>query len=138
MPQPRLSGIDHYVLSVENVEKSCAFYTRVMGARVITFGDNRHAIQIGAQKINLHPAKSVHTPLAKHPTPGSADMCFLSDSALADWQGHLQACDIDIVLGPVERTGARGPILSLYIYDPDGNLIEIANQVRVDEDSHQK
>lgn len=132
MLPPRLRSIDHLVLNVADLEQSCAFYTQALGARIVRFGDNRLAIQIGAQKINLHPAQSAHAPLAKHPTAGSADLCFLSDNALSEWRSHLQACDVAIVLGPTQRSGACGPILSLYIYDPDGNLIEIANQLRLD------
>lgn len=126
---PQLNAIDHLVLTVADVEATCAFYARVLGSPIVTFGEQRRALQIGKQKINLHPLGNSYFPKAQTPLPGSADLCFLSDTALAAWQVHLQKCGVSIELGPVPRTGASGPLLSIYLRDPDGNLIEIANAV---------
>ena len=134
MSAPRINAIDHLVLNVADIETSCEFYVRVLGATAITFGDNRRALQIGAQKINLHPPVHRYSPVAHHPHRGSADLCFLTDTSLALWQTHLEAQGVAILLGPVARTGAMGPLTSLYLHDPDGNLIEIANQTKPTED----
>lgn len=128
MDGPRLTGIDHLVLTVADIDKTCDFYARVLGAMPISFGNNRRALQIGTQKINLHPLRSAYTPIARHPQAGSADLCFLSEAPLAVWQLHLQNCGVEILMGPVARTGASGPLMSIYLYDLDGNLLEIANQ----------
>ena len=98
------------------------------GAHHLRRGPPR-ALQIGQQKINLHPFTNTYTPKAQHPTCGSADLCFLSGTALATWLEHLAACGIAVIAGPVPRTGATGPIESIYLRDPDGNLIEIANLI---------
>jgi len=125
-----LTGLDHLVLTVADLERTCAFYARVLGMRAESFttatGEVRQALHFGAMKINLHRAGAEFEPKARQPLPGSADLCFLTEAPLADWQAHLADCGVAIEEGPVERTGARGPILSLYLRDPDGNLIEIA------------
>lgn len=127
---PKVTALDHLVLTVADIDATLRFYTRVMGMRAETFrpadGSSRHALSFGTQKINLHPAADPFEPKAARPGPGSADLCFLTGTPLADWQAHLAAQGIAIEEGPVPRTGATGPILSLYIRDPDGNLIEIA------------
>ncbi len=128
MEVPRLAAIDHLVLTVADVDKSSDFYAQALGATPIIFGENRRALQIGVQKINLHPLCSPYPPVARRPQAGSADICFLSDTPLAQWQAHLKKCGVEIILGPVARTGATGPLISIYLYDPDGNLIEISNQ----------
>lgn len=129
---PQVASLDHLVLTVADPEATAAFYVRVMGMRDETFragdGSLRRALVFGAQKINLHRAGAEFAPHAAAPVPGSADLCFLSATPLADWQAHLAAEGVAIEDGPVARTGATGPILSLYIRDPDANLIEIANR----------
>ncbi|KIL45084.1 VOC family protein [Jeotgalibacillus soli] len=123
----KISQLDHFVLTVKNISKTCDFYHRVLGMKVITFGEGRKALQFGQQKINLHEAGREFEPKAKLPTSGSADLCFISDVDLSDVMSHLKDNDVPVEEGPVERTGALGPIKSVYIRDPDGNLIEISN-----------
>ena len=123
---PSLASLDHLVLTVADPAVTAAFYTRVLGMEARTFGEGRQALHFGAQKINLHPAAAPIRPHAATPAPGSADLCFLTDTPLADWQAHLEAEGVPVEQGPVGRTGATGPIRSLYIRDPDGNLVEIA------------
>lgn len=126
-----VSTLDHLVLTVANIDATLAFYTGVLGMAPEVFhpadGSTRHALRFGAQKINLHAAKAPFDPKAARPCPGSADLCFLSETPLADWQAHLQNRGVIIEEGPVKRTGATGPILSIYLRDPDDNLIEISN-----------
>lgn len=122
-----LTAIDHFVLTVRNIEKSIIFFRDVLGCPIITFGQNRYAVQIGSSKINLHQADSPIVPHASVPTSGSADFCLLTDSSVGEIQNYLLSQNIEIELGPVGRTGAAGPITSFYIRDPDGNLIEISS-----------
>ena len=122
-----VTSIDHLVLTVRDIDVSIAFYSRALGMQPRTFGDGRHALHFGSQKINLHPSENVPDPNVRHPTPGSADLCLLTNTPLELVIAHLEALSIPIVEGPVLRTGAVGPIRSVYIYDPDENLIEIAN-----------
>ncbi len=125
----QIDRLDHLVLTVRDVEATCAFYTRVLGMRVVTFGAGRRALVFGRQKINLHPAGYEYEPKATHPTPGSADLCFITTDSTAAVLAHLHACGILVEDGPVARSGATGPIESLYFRDPDGNLIEVAHYV---------
>jgi catechol 2,3-dioxygenase-like lactoylglutathione lyase family enzyme len=127
----RLDQLDHLVLTVRDIGGTIAFYTRVLGMEEVTFGDNRKALAFGTQKINLHEAGREFEPKALHPKPGSADLCFLTTEPLARMVKHMENCGVDILEGPIERTGAQGPIESIYIRDPDGNLIEIANQLPI-------
>ncbi len=127
---PFLASLDHLVLTVADVQKTIDFYCGVLGCEEVTFGDNRKAIRFGDQKINLHVKGKEIQPHARHPTPGSADLCFLSTVPVAALAGHFKAHGIAVELGPVERTGATGNLLSIYVRDPDGNLIEIANRKR--------
>lgn len=127
-----LKGLDHLVLTVRDMEATRGFYETVLGMRREEFGNGRVALRFGRQKINLHPYPSPVEPspveiVAADPRPGSADLCFIAETPLADVVAHLTARGIPIEAGPVERTGATGPIRSVYIRDPDGNLIEIAN-----------
>ena len=126
-----LQKLDHLVLTVADIEATCQFYATVLGCKVITFGDNRKALRIGnsAQKINLHPAEHPFKPAAKHPQPGSDDLCFLTSTPIADVIEQMTQLNVPIIEGPVTRTGTFGPILSVYIRDPDGNLIEVANSI---------
>ena len=128
---PRLSQLDHLVLAVKDMAASLDFYGRVLGCSEVTFGAGRKAVAFGAQKINLKlwtPDLADIPCEARVPTIGAADLCFLSDTPVAEWITHLTQCGIALEDGPVVRTGAQGPILSVYCRDPDGNLIEIANQ----------
>jgi catechol 2,3-dioxygenase-like lactoylglutathione lyase family enzyme len=122
-----IDSLDHLVLTVRDITVTCEFYARVLGMQVITFADDRKALQFGAQKINLHETGNEFDPKAIVPTPGSADLCFLTAFPLEQVIVHLQMCNIPLVEGPVRRTGAAGPLMSVYVRDPDGNLIEIAN-----------
>lgn len=125
----KIDSLDHLVLTVADVEASCAFYNRVLGMEVVTFGEGRKALAFGAQKINLHQAGREFEPKAQRPMPGSADLCFLTSVPLPEVQQHLAACGVAVCEGPVRRTGAQGPILSVYFRDPDFNLIEVSNRV---------
>ena len=123
----RVERLDHLVLTVADIDASCAFYQRVLGMQVVTFGEGRMALAFGQQKINLHRLGAEFEPKALRPTPGSADLCLIVSSPLVEVMAHLQRCDVAIEEGPVPRTGATGPLLSVYIRDPDRNLIELAN-----------
>ena len=123
----KVERLDHLVLTVGDIEASCAFYARVLGMTEITFGAGRKALAFGNQKINLHPHRHEFEPKAACPMPGCADLCFVTPLPLPQVVEHLQACGVAIVAGPVARTGAVGPITSVYLRDPDGNLIELAN-----------
>lgn len=124
-----IDRLDHLVLTVANVDVTCAFYQRVLGMGVVTFGESRKALTFGAQKINLHQHGREFEPKADKPTPGSADLCLIAGVPLAKAQAHVLACGIDIIEGPVQRTGAKGPILSIYFRDPDANLIEVSSYI---------
>lgn len=123
----RIDSLDHLVLTVADIEATCAFYRRVLGMEVVTFAEGRKALAFGRQKINLHPHGREFDPKAQRPTPGSGDLCFLTSTPIGEVVAHLTAQGVTIVDGPVRRTGATGPILSVYFRDPDGNLIEVAN-----------
>ena len=130
---PIVASLDHLVLTVTDVAASVAFYRDILGLQPLEFqaadGSRRWALAFGAQKINLHPAQTPFTPHAPHPRAGSADLCFLSSTPLDAWLAYLKASGQTVIEGPVQRSGALGPIVSLYIRDPDGNLLEIANQL---------
>ncbi len=125
----RIDQLDHLVLTVRDLDATLAFYTRVLGMEAVTFAGGRRALAFGAQKINLHVQGKEFEPKADHPTPGSADLCFLTHVPLEEVQRHLTACGVPVIEGPVQRTGAQGPILSVYVRDPDQNLIEVANRL---------
>ena len=122
-----IDRLDHLVLTVANIEDTCDFYMRVLGMQVVTFDNGRKALQFGAQKINLHEWGNEFEPKALQPTPGSADLCFITQVPLEQVLEHMRSCMVEIVEGPVSKTGAMGAITSVYIRDPDGNLLEIAN-----------
>jgi catechol 2,3-dioxygenase-like lactoylglutathione lyase family enzyme len=122
-----LERLDHLVLTVRDVEVSIHFYTQVLGMTHEVFGKGRHALKFGQQKINLHPADSPIQPHAAQPSPGSADLCFITTTPLHEVVLSLQRDNVIIDSGPVERSGAQGPILSVYFRDPDGNLLEVSN-----------
>ena len=123
----KIARLDHLVLTVADVGTTCAFYERALGMEIITFGEGRKALAFGEQKINLHQAGQEIEPKAAKPTRGSADLCFIAATPLAEVIAHLGKEGIPIELGPVSRTGAIGPIQSVYLRDPDGNLIEVSN-----------
>ena len=124
-----INSLDHLVLTVRDLDATVDFYCRVLGMEKVTFGNNRLALSFGAQKINLHQAGHEFEPKANTPVPGSADLCFLTDVPMPDVVAHLHRCQVPITEGPVQRTGAQGPIWSVYVRDPDLNLIEISNRM---------
>lgn len=128
---PKVDRLDHLVLTVGNLSETIAFYEVAIGmvaeAFVMADGTTRWALKYGSQKINLHPLEGFE-PKAARAQAGTADLCFLSDTPVIEWVGYLQGCGVDVMEGPVARTGAMGAIQSIYIRDPDGNLIEISNQ----------
>lgn len=122
-----ISCIDHIVLTVKDIKATVQFYESVMGMQSETFGACRVAIKFGQYKINLHKYGNEFEPKAHQPLPGSQDLCFITDIDLATAMHHVRSMGIDILEGPVARTGANGPIQSFYFRDPDLNLIELAN-----------
>ena len=122
-----LDRLDHLVLTVASIKATCTFYETILGMKTVTFGESRKALTFGSQKINLHQAGAEFEPKANTPTKGSADLCFILTGALEDMAAHLTTNGVKIEEGPVARTGATGPITSLYIRDPDGNLIELSH-----------
>jgi len=124
-----IDSLDHLVLTVKDVEATASFYSRALGMDVVTFGAGRKALAFGTQKINLHQHKNEFEPKAQHPTPGSADLCFITSVPLSEVAAHLASCNVAVIEGPVQRTGATGPIISVYFRDPDMNLIEVSNRV---------
>ncbi len=130
---PKISALDHLVLTVADLERTVTFYEVALGmvAEQFTPSDGLHrwALKFGTQKINLHVSGAEFDPKAHRPTPGSADLCLLSDDPLEAWQTHLSEQGIAVEEGPVPRTGATGAITSIYIRDPDGNLIEVSNRL---------
>jgi catechol 2,3-dioxygenase-like lactoylglutathione lyase family enzyme len=127
MSKIEIDRLDHLVLTVADIERTLGFYAEVLGMEAQTFGQGRRALKFGAQKINLHRAGHEFEPKAERPTPGSADLCFITATPLETVVRTLQTHHVPIELGPIGRTGATGPIRSVYIRDPDQNLIEIAN-----------
>lgn len=124
-----IDHLDHLVLTVADLDRSIAFYRDVLGMRVETFGAGRKALVFGRQKINLHQAGHEFEPKTLRPTPGSADLCLIAATSLEQVIDHLHAHGVAIEEGPVQRTGATGAILSVYVRDPDQNLIEISNTI---------
>ena len=123
----KLDRLDHLVLTVADIAATCRFYERVLGMKTVVFGQGRTALHFGRVKINLHQAGKEFEPKAERPTPGSADLCLISETPLAVVIEHVKTCGVAIELGPVARTGAEGAMTSIYLRDPDRNLIEIAN-----------
>ncbi|XP_062855770.1 glyoxalase domain-containing protein 5 [Trichomycterus rosablanca] len=123
----QISHLDHLVLTVRDLKTTTQFYSSVLGMEVVSFKGNRKALSFGDQKFNLHEVGKEFEPKAKTPTPGSADLCLITKTPLESVAAHLKECGVKIEEGPVERTGAQGPIMSLYFRDPDNNLIEVSN-----------
>ena len=122
-----IDRLDHLVLTVRDLAATLDFYTRALGMTEETFGDGRKALRFGRQKLNLHEAGREFEPKAAAPAPGSADLCFITEAPLAQVVAHLEACGVPLLLPPSPRTGALGPMQSIYLRDPDDNLIEISN-----------
>jgi len=123
----RIERIDHLVLTVRDIDASCAFYSRVLGMEVTTFAGGRKALSFGVHKINLHQHGREFEPKAACPTPGSADLCLIASVPMPAVLAHLEASGVRVIEGPVDRTGALGPIVSVYFRDPDSNLIEVSS-----------
>jgi catechol 2,3-dioxygenase-like lactoylglutathione lyase family enzyme len=123
----KIDGVDHIVLTVASIERAVAFYTDVLGMHAEQFGDGRWALHFGTQKFNLHEAGHEFEPKALRPTPGSIDICLVASTPLDEVTGTLRARGVPIVEGPVDRTGARGPMRSVYLRDPDDNLVELCH-----------
>jgi len=121
-----IAGIDHFVLTVRSVEATCAFYQRMLGLKRLDEPNRPTALLFGSQKINLHEVGRTFEPKAKTPTAGSGDFCLVAARPLAEICGSLEANGVAVEVGPVERTGARGPMMSVYFRDPDGNLVEVS------------
>lgn len=130
---PMIASLDHLVLTVTDIDATVAFYTETLGMEAEVFhpadGTTRTALRFGTQKINLHQAGAAFRPHARSPVPGSGDLCFLTSEDLEAWAAHLDAQGVAIEEGPVARSGAVGPIRSIYLRDPDGNLLEISQPV---------
>jgi catechol 2,3-dioxygenase-like lactoylglutathione lyase family enzyme len=122
-----IDRFDHFVLTVADIDRTCAFYTQALGMNVERFGEGRTALRFGHQKINLHQAGHEFEPKAKKPTPGSSDLCFVAATPISEVLAHFAEHGIPVEEGPVRRTGAYGPIDSVYIRDPDANLVEVSN-----------
>lgn len=121
-----IDRVDHLVLTVADVDRAVEFYTQVLGMEPMTFPGERRAVRFGGKTIKLHAASELVEPTATHPVPGSANLCLVTNNPLSDVQDVLRNNEVWIEEGPVVRTGSLGPITSLYVRDPDGNLIEIA------------
>lgn len=122
-----MSRLDHLVLTVKDIEVTCKFYEQVLGMRKVTFGQGRVGLAFGNQKINLHQEGKEFEPKAANPCPGSADLCFITPAPIRMAMEVVSACGVKIIEGPVNKTGAVGPITSFYFRDPDNNLIEVSN-----------
>ena len=131
----KLEKIDHVVITVKDLNKTIDFYTNILGMKLEKFSSSlknnqiRYAVSFGFQKINIHEEKKPLKPNALNPSSGSMDICFISQNKINDWMNHLEKKGVNIEFGPEQKTGASGPILSIYIRDPDFNLIEISNQL---------
>ncbi|CAN7435978.1 VOC family protein [Mesorhizobium sp. LjNodule214] len=125
-----IASIDHFVLTVRSVDDTCAFYQRVLGLRRLDEPNRPTALLLGSQKINLHQAGRTFEPKARAPTAGAGDFCLVAARPLAEVCACLAANGVAVEVGPVERTGARGPMMSVYFRDPDGNLVEVSEYLK--------
>ncbi len=123
----QIKSLDHLVLTVKDIAKTVEFYTMVLGMQKEIFNQNRVALKFGSQKINLHQLGAEFEPKAYNVKEGSADLCFITQTSVTDFKTHIESLGVKVIEGPVKRTGAVGEINSIYVRDPDGNLIEIAN-----------
>lgn len=124
-----VSHLDHLVLTIADIPRTVRFYSEVLGMNVVPLGEGREALSFGNQMIKLHEVGRELEPHAARATPGSSDLCFLSEEPVEGLFQQLATHGIDVVEGPVVRAGAGGPILSVYFRDPDGNLIEVSNSL---------
>ena len=129
MPKALVDRIDHFVLTVADVEATCAFYENILGMETITFAGGRKGLAFGEQKINLHRHGAEFVPHARSVAPGSADFCLTTAVPLDKIIAHLTSASVEIEEGPVPKTGARAKLKSIYFRDPDGNLVEVSNEV---------
>lgn len=123
----KVMRVDHLVLTVKNIEVTSQFYSKVLGMDIVTFGEGRIALTFGEQKINLHQLGNEFDPKAAQVQSGSADLCFITHTSINEVQSHIESQGVTIIDGPIQRTGAIGKIISVYLRDPDGNLIELSN-----------
>ncbi len=122
-----IDRIDHIVLTVFDIERTLGFYSRVLGMEPVTFAGGRRGLAFGRQKLNLHQAGAEFEPKALRPAPGAIDLCFISETPLEAVIESLKSNGVHVIEGPVDKTGALGPMKSVYFRDPDGNLIEVSN-----------
>lgn len=127
MPAPVIDRLDHLVLTARDIETTCRFYEEVLGMTRKTFEGGRVSLHFGRQKINVHPYPSPIDLVARTAEPGTVDVCFITETPIAEVAAHMKACDVEIIAGPGQQTGAEGPMLSVYCRDPDGNLVEVSN-----------
>ena len=123
----QIKSLDHLVLTVKDIAKTVEFYTMVLGMQKEIFKQNRVALKFGLQKINLHQLGAEFEPKAYNVKEGSADLCFITQTSVTDFKIHIESLGVKVIEGPIKRTGSVGEINSIYVRDPDGNLIEIAN-----------
>lgn len=123
----QIKSLDHLVLTVKDIAKTVEFYTTVLGMQKEIFKQNRVALKFGSQKINLHQLGAEFEPKAYNVKEGSADLCFITQTSVMDFKAYIESLGVKVIEGPIKRTGAMGEINSIYVRDPDGNLIEIAN-----------
>ena len=123
----KINSIDHIVMTVNSIDVTCEFYSRTLGMDVITFGNGRKALSFGVQKLNLHEVGKEFEPKAHKPTPGSIDLCLITEIPIDKVLDHLASVNVAVLEGPIKRTGTTGAIISLYFRDPDQNLIEVSN-----------
>ncbi|RXJ68460.1 VOC family virulence protein [Halarcobacter ebronensis] len=124
-----VNSIDHIVLTVKDIQKSVEFYTNILGMKEEIFKGNRVALKFGYQKINLHELGNEFEPKAQNVKDGSADLCFITQTSVLEFKNHIESFGVEIIEGPIKRTGANGEINSIYLRDPDGNLIEVSNYI---------
>lgn len=123
----KIDSIDHVVFTVKDINATCEFYSKVLGMEIVTFGEGRKALAFGSQKINLQQLGRESNLVAEKPTPGSADICFVTTVPVAEVIAHLKSCGVRLIGGPVERNGAKGMMMSVYFRDPDLNLVEVSH-----------
>jgi catechol 2,3-dioxygenase-like lactoylglutathione lyase family enzyme len=123
----KIDRLDHLVITVKDIEKTCDFYCNVLGMEKVIFGEGRMALHFGEQKINLHRAGNEYEPKANVAKPGTADLCFITNTPITEVMKRYEKYGIPIEVGPIDKTGAKGELISIYTRDPDGNLIEVSN-----------